>query len=168
MKKKTKRLIAIASIALFCTLAGMANAQDGDPGPAVSLMGFDVDINALGEVLLVFLVISVVFETAMTPIFNWRVFLTHFESKGIKTPVVIVTAFFVFWSYDLDIVEEILRAMGHEQKSEFGGRVLTALLVAGGSDGVFRIFDKLGIRNSKARLEKAAEARAAIQTAKRS
>lgn len=116
--------------------------------------------NDLGSVLLVFLVLSVVFETAMTPIFNWRVFLARFEGKGIKTPVVTVLAFIVFWRYDLDIVNQLLNALGVKSSMNFGGQMLSALLIAGGSDGIFRIFTKLGIRNPTERREKAAETKA--------
>jgi len=119
------------------------------------------DLNKVGEVLVVILVLSVVFEVALTPVFNWRIFLTHFEGKGVKTPIVIVTALVVFWSYDLDIVRDLLVALGHSADLTFGGQVLTALLIAGGSDGVFRIFTKLKIRNPAERQQKAAQARAA-------
>jgi hypothetical protein len=114
---------------------------------------------AVGDVLIVFFVLSVVFEVAMTPIFNWRVFLKHAEGKGWKTPIVIISAFLVFWGYNLDIISELLIALGQETKIDHGGQLLTALLIAGGSDGVFRIFTKLGIRNPEERKEKAEIAR---------
>ncbi len=94
--------------------------------------------------LFVILVLSVVFEVAMTPVFNWRYFLVHAEGKGWKTPIVTGAALLVFWSYDLDIIHDLLVAL--EMKSDgitFGGQLLTALLIAGGSDGVFRIFTTL-------------------------
>jgi len=114
----------------------------------------------VGVVLVKFLVLSVVFETAMTPIFNWRFFLKHFEGKGIKTPLTVGLAFLVFWSYNLDIVRDILRIWDETINLSLGGQFITALLIAGGSDGVFRVFTKLGIRNPTERAEKAA----ALQT----
>jgi len=68
----------------------------------------------------------------------------------------------VFWSYDLDIIRDLLVALD-QRKSEdhtFGGQILTALLIAGGSDGVFRIFTKLKIRDPVERKKKAEQARA--------
>lgn len=112
-----------------------------------------------GEVLFVFLVLSVVFEVALTPIFNWRVFLKHFEGKGVKTPVTVALAFIVFWGYGLDVVKDLLVALGYSANKTLGGQFLTALLIAGGSDGVLRIFTKLGIRNPAERKQKAEEAR---------
>jgi len=110
----------------------------------------------VGVVLVKFLVLSVVFEAAMTPIFNWRFFLKHFEGKGVKTPLVVGLAFLIFWSYDLDIIRDLLKIWDESIKISLGGQFITALLIAGGSDGVFRIFTKLGIRNPAERAEKAA------------
>ena len=63
-------------------------------------------LGKVGSVLLVFLVLSVVFESALTPVFNWRLFREKFKGKGLKTPIVVILAFVVFWSYDLDIINE--------------------------------------------------------------
>ena len=123
------------------------------------------DLNKVGEVLIVILVLSVVFEVALTPVFNWRVYLKHAEGKGYKTPLLIGTALLVFWSYDLDIIRDLLVALGHTASLTFGGQVLTALLIGGGSDGVYRIFTKLNIRNPAERKEKTAQARAAMPVA---
>ena len=49
------------------------------------------------QVLFMFLVLSVVFETALTPIFNWRVFCARFDGKGVKTPLTVIAAVVVFW-----------------------------------------------------------------------
>lgn len=117
-------------------------------------------MNEVGGVLVKFLVLSVVFEVALTPIFNWRIFLKHFEGKGVKTPLTVGLAFLIFWSYDLDIVRDILLALKYTADLNLGGQFITALLIAGGSDGVFRIFTKLGIRNPVERAEKAAAMRA--------
>lgn len=115
---------------------------------------------AIANVLFVFLVLSVVFESAMSVIFDWRVFIRHFEGRGVKTPVIVGSAFLVFWSYDLDIVYNLLDALnwGTASKS-VTGQFLTALLIAGGSGGIFRIFSRIGIRNPEERRRKAREER---------
>ncbi|MCI5136063.1 MAG: hypothetical protein D3920_13565 [Candidatus Electrothrix sp. AW2] len=82
------------------------------------------------------------------------------EGKGWKTPIVIISALIVFWSYDIDIIRDMLNALGQPKDISRGGQLLTALLIAGGSDGVFRIFTKLNIRNPAERKEKAALVRA--------
>ena len=133
------------------------------PPPAAEA---DARLEKVGRILLVFLVLSVVFEVALTPIFNWRFFLMHFEGKGIKTPVTVILAFLVFWGYGLDIIKDLLISLGYSANLTFGGQFLTALLIAGGSDGVLRIFTKLGIRNPTERKKKAEEARKAQEANK--
>ena len=53
------------------------------------MTGLNVNWEAIGEILALLFVISIVFETALTPIFNWRLFAKYFEGKGVKTPVTI-------------------------------------------------------------------------------
>ena len=109
----------------------------------------------IGSILIVFLVLSVVFEMALTPIFKWSVFIEHFEGRGFKTPIVVLLALAVFWRFELDIFRDVLNAMTVDSNIEitWWGRILTALLIAGGSGSVYDIFKKLGIRNPEARRE---------------
>jgi hypothetical protein len=72
-------------------------------------------------------------------------------------------AFLVFWSYDQDIIRDLLKIRDESINLSLGGQFITALLIAGGSDGVFRIFTKLGIRNPAERAEKAAEIQKAAE-----
>lgn len=104
------------------------------------------NMGGVGEVLLVFLVLSLAFEVALTPIFNWRVFMAHLEGKGYKTPITVALAFVVFWGYGLDIIRDLLVALKRPAEVSIGGQILTALLIAGGSSGIFQIFTKLKIR----------------------
>ena len=115
-------------------------------------------MEAVWQVLVVFLVLSVVFEAALTPLFNWRVFMAHFDGRGFKTPITVVLAFVVFWGYGLDIIKDLLVALGKTAEVSVGGQVLTALLIAGGSSGVFQIFTKLHIRMEPEERKKKAEA----------
>lgn len=72
--------------------------------------------------------------------------MVHLEGKGYKTPITVALAFIVFWSYGLDIIRDLLVALGEPASKSLGGQILTALLIAGGSSGVFQIFTKLKIR----------------------
>ena len=126
--------------------------------------------DALGEVLVAFLVLSLIFESALTPIFNWRVFAARFEGQGVKTPLTVILALLVFWGYKLDILRDVLVALRRPPEPPeitFWGQVITAFLIAGGSDGVFRIFTKLKIRDPAARKAKAEQARAALEAKKK-
>ncbi|MES9906619.1 MAG: hypothetical protein ABW168_28545, partial [Sedimenticola sp.] len=94
--------------------AVVATTEKADAGKATPTQNETIsstEIKKVGDVLFVILVLSVVFEVAMTPVFNWRYFLVHAEGKGWKTPIVTGAALLVFWSYDLDIIHDLLVAL---------------------------------------------------------
>lgn len=116
----------------------------------------------LGSVLFVFLAIAVVFEAAMSAIFDWRVFLRYFEGRGVKTPLLVGVAFLVCSEYDLDILSKILVTLDQGGSPKTVGKVVTALLISGGSSAVFRVYSNLGIRNPAERDRKARKERKAL------
>lgn len=118
--------------------------------------------NGLGTVLFLFLAVAVVFESAMSAIFDWRIYLRHLQGRGFKTPILVGAALLVCVWYDLDIVNRILTTLGRQSQSHFVGTVLTALLISGGSSAVFRVYSKLGIRSPAERKRKAQEERQAM------
>ena len=108
----------------------------------------------VGEILLSFLVIALIFEVALTPIFNWRWFIVKMDGKGIKTPLTLALAAIVIFKFELDILNDLLIAMDQiedDHESLWTGKFITALLIAGGSDGFFRIFKRLGIQTPEER-----------------
>ena len=135
------------------------------------MTGLNVNWEAIGEILALLFVISIVFETALTPIFNWRIFAKYFEGKGVKTPVTIVAAVALLWGYDIDIFKHIIDAFAAggaaPSTSTFPGRIMTGLLVAGGSGAIFNIFAKMGLRNPKELAKKAEKAREEASAAKK-
>ena len=124
-----------------------------------TMESLQVDMQRIGQVLLMLAVLAVAFETALTPIFNWRIFARHFEGKGVKTPLTVFVAIVLLWAYDIDIFKEIVVSIdkGSTAQTSLMGRVLTGLLVAGGSDAVFRIFTRLGMRDPRSQKVKAKE-----------
>ena len=127
------------------------------------MTGLNVNWEQIGEILVLLFVISLVFETALTPIFNWRFFAKHFEGKGVKTPLTIAAAVALLWSYDIDIFKHIIDAFadeGAKTSSNPVGRIMTGLLVAGGSGAIFNLFAKMNLRDPKQLAEKAAATRA--------
>ena len=135
------------------------------------MTGLDLNWEQIGSILAVFLVISLVFETALSPLFNWRVFAQHFEGRGVKTPITIVAAVALLWSYDIDIFQQLVTSFRSPVNDASGatsavessvfGRIMTGFLVAGGSGAIFNIFAKLGLRNPTELQAKAAAARKA-------
>ncbi|WP_233992515.1 hypothetical protein [Salinibacter altiplanensis] len=127
-----------------------------------------MDRSRVVNVLFLVLALSLVFESAMSVLFDWRLFIRYCEGRGVKTPLIIAVAFLVFLNYDLDIVAELLRGFPEIQAQNIGsptlpGQILTALLIAGGSGGVFRIFARLGIRSPEERDRKARKERASMK-----
>ncbi len=108
--------------------------------------GLQVNFQHVADVVMVLAVIAVAFEVALTPIFQWRIFARYCEGKGVKTPITVILAIFLLYHYDIDLFQEIIASLGKETQSTFLGRVITGLLVAGGSDAVFSLFTKMGIR----------------------
>ena len=121
----------------------------------------NVSWNAIGEVLVLLLVVSIVFEVALSAIFNWRYFAKHCEGKGVKTPLTVVAAVALMWGHDLDIFGRIIAASSGSLygDSTLAGRIMTGLLIAGGSGAVYSLFTNLKMRNPTALRAKAEEAR---------
>ncbi|MDF0668190.1 MAG: hypothetical protein P0119_19265 [Nitrospira sp.] len=146
---------------IFVVGISVSSAEAADGIPATP-----ADYSKLGSALLGYLVISAVLEMALTVVFNWRLFSRYLEGKGWKTPFAILFSAFVVWNYDLNMMKDVLDALGMCGKdgcsqSPAIGRVVTAFALAGGSDAFFRLFTRLGIRNPLERKEKAAEEAAA-------
>ena len=127
------------------------------------MSSLNVNWEHIGNILALLFVISIVFETALTPIFNWRFFAKHCEGKGVKTPITVVAAVALLWSYDIDIFKHVIDAFadgdgGTESSSNFIGRIMTGFLVAGGSGAIFNIFTKIGLRSPDKLAKKAQDA----------
>lgn len=142
MKRLTKIMVIVVCAGVMFLIVGVVFAQEGTGGSPTAT---GMNMNEVGNVLIVFLVLAVVFEVALTPIFNWSIFLAHFEGKGYKTPITVILAFIVFWGYGLDIISDLLQALDRDADITIGGQIITAFLIAGGSSGVFQIFTKLKI-----------------------
>jgi hypothetical protein len=121
--------------------------DDGDmPPPPIK---FTNESSArLGGILLLVLALSIAFELALTTIFNWRIFKEHLDKRGFKTPIAVGIALAAFWQYDIDIFRDIFNSlmMGNQVEGSFWGKVLSALLIAGGSSTVYELLTRFGLR----------------------
>ena len=66
-----------------------------------------------------------------------------------RIPITVGAASAVFLAYNLDIVSEVIKEYGGENGIEWGGKILTVLLIAGGSDGILHIFERFNIRTDR-------------------
>lgn len=109
-----------------------------------------------GAALTMLFVIAVLLENAFAVIFEWRVFLAYFSVRGIKPIIMIVASLAIVHGFDLDIVANLIAAfkslkdMPPIEPGTITGpvsKVITALILAGGSAGINRIMHALGIRS---------------------
>jgi len=107
------------------------------------------DIYAKSAVALTMLfVLAVLLENAFSVIFNWRVFLTYFSLGGIKTIIMIAISYALVVGCEIDIVASLIHAYNPDGAiGSFPTKFITALILAGGSAGVYNIMRGLGYRS---------------------
>lgn len=106
------------------------------------------------DVLFLLLILALFFETALTTLFNWRSFIIRFEGKAVKTPITVILALAFCLTFKINIMEDLLLTLNQVDKGDIRGfwkqgltLSFTALLIAGGSDAILRIFKKLSVRD---------------------
>ncbi|AIC31322.1 hypothetical protein IE4771_PE00096 (plasmid) [Rhizobium etli bv. mimosae str. IE4771] len=154
----------VALIPLCLGIAGTAWAADD----AAQALGLSNEVyTASAKALTMLFVTAVVLESAFAVIFNWRVFLAYFDTRGLKTIVMIVISTIVVFYFKLDIFASLLAAysvpnaiadpaglaasLQAEVKDTSGtvSKLVTALVLAGGSSGVHNMMYALGFRNNR-------------------
>ena len=100
-------------------------------------------------------VLAVLLENAFSIIFNWRVFLTYFSLRGVKTIIMVAISYLIVSLFKLDIVAALLNTYNAHTlepepiKSYFPSKFITALILAGGSAGVYNVMYALGYRSDR-------------------
>lgn len=102
------------------------------------------------KLLFVLFVLALLLESGLAVLFRWRPFLVYFDGRGVKTVVSSVFALFLVWSFDVDIVTDLVNCYSSRAtpfQHGFEGYLITALIMAGGSAAVNNIFVALGFRS---------------------
>jgi hypothetical protein len=95
-------------------------------------------------------VLAVLLENAFSVIFNWRVFLTYFSLGGVKTIIMIAISYALVVGCKIDIVASLIKTYtNHAPLGSFPTSFVTALILAGGSAGVYNIMRALGYRSGE-------------------
>jgi hypothetical protein len=113
-----------------------------------------MNINETTTLLFSYFVIALVFEHAMSIIFNWRVFLNNWNNKGLKTVILVGSSATLTFSLGLNIFEKLLPSLGqsYTNSSDPGLQVFfTALFIAGGSSGIYEVLKKTVVRDEERR-----------------
>jgi len=154
------RVVSIAVIAPALLLPAAAQDAGGGAAPAAEAPPADAWItagdwqfyNTSFRGLVILFVLAILIESALAVIFNWRLFLQLFYGRGVKTLVMIVVSALVVWAFNVDVIDTMMAAYGIKPEDGGQGAVafwLTALILAGGSAGVYRILVALGYRQPR-------------------
>lgn len=138
-----------AATAAAVPVGGTAPSEGATRTSPVALDNTEIYKESLAALTILF-VVAVLLESAFAVIFNWRVFLAYFSRSGVKTIVMIVVSVIVVNGFNLDIVSSLLEAyQSSPQPSGPLSQFITALVLAGGSAGVYNIMRTLGYRSEK-------------------
>ena len=104
-----------------------------------------------GEALVKLFVLAVLLEFALALIFNWRPFIVLFDGRGVKTVVSFIAALIIVYFLRPNSVGELMA----DYDSPLAGTaadialILEAMIIAGGSAGVYNLLVALGIRSPR-------------------
>lgn len=102
-------------------------------------------------ILMMAFLLAVLLESAFAWLFQWRVFLEFFVSKAWQAPIMLIGALIVVYAFDFDLMRRLIDAYNPGEKTGEGygwfTGLLTAMILAGGSAGVNRLFTTLGFRS---------------------
>lgn len=141
--QRSMALIGIAFGLLFWPQAVGAQTQEL---PAVALGNAEIYEKSLRALTMMF-VVAVLLESAFSLLFSWRVFLTYFSVSGLKTVVMLFISWVVVYSFELDILASLINVYSEKKWESLAvSKLITAMILAGGSSGVNRILVAVGFR----------------------
>ena len=145
-KLQTQNPLLILTLMMLCSFSAFAQ-QDATTTAQVAEAGTSIYTESVAALTKLF-VLAVLIESALSLIFNWRVFLEFFNRRAIKTVVMFIVSLTVVRTFDIDIVAQLMKI--YDEGSSPGdvmSTVLTAMILAGGSSGVNNLFMALGFRS---------------------
>lgn len=131
------RAPSLFCVAILCTIPSV---------PAFAAGQGDADPAKLMTQLSGLFVVATIMESALSTVFNWKLYREFFNSRGVKTLVMIVFGLAVVVVFDYDIFRDIVRNAGGADKTGPLSKFLSALVLAGGSSAIYELFKALGLR----------------------
>jgi hypothetical protein len=141
------------------TIAPKAPTTGGDqksgggttPGDRPAQSGFSDDAYKTSfQALFVLFVLATVLESALALLFNWRPFVETFNARAVRPVISFAVSMSFVWWFKLDIVTTLVNAIQQSSiRSDLGGKILTAMVLAGGSAGINNLMVALGFRQVK-------------------
>jgi hypothetical protein len=134
---------------LLATTAAFSqtNTAGNESLPAVALGNTQIYEKSMAGLTMLF-VIAVLLESAFALLFSWRVFLTYFSVSGVKTIVMMIISLIVVYAFNVDILAAMINVYQNGNiQSLTVSKVITAMILAGGSAVVNKIFVAVGFRS---------------------
>lgn len=142
--------VALAAAAFAATVAAGPALAQNPPAAAWVTLGDAEFYGASLRALVILFVLAILIESALAVIFNWRLYLTLFSGRGVNTLVMIAVSALAVWTFNIDVVHTMLTQFGLGTPAPTTlSRFLTALILAGGSAGVYRLLVALGYREER-------------------
>lgn len=110
------------------------------------------------KALFALFVLAAILESGLAILFNWRPFIYFFDGRGIKTIISVLFAYFFVEAFQMDIVTKLVNVYSEASfPTNFPGKLITALVIAGGSSAVNNLMIALGLRSVKTEVEATAK-----------
>jgi hypothetical protein len=119
-----------------------------DAGPRNSVTGFsDLTYPEAFKALFLLFVLATVLESALAILFNWRPFVETFNARAVRPVVSLAFALMLVFLFNLDLVTALAKLVSPNVPAlDATGRILTAMVIAGGSAAVNNLMVGLGFR----------------------
>lgn len=143
MKAGWTRQLGVASL---ITVACLGTALAQNPAPDPSGLPKVLTDKLLPE-LAGLLAVATVMETALTTLFNWRLYREFFNGRAVKTVVMVLFGGIIVSVFGYDVMARIIVFSGGKEAVSPVSGILSALVLAGGSAAVFELFTRLGLRS---------------------
>lgn len=102
------------------------------------------------KALFLLFVLAVVLESALAILFNWRPFVETFNSRAVKPVVSMAFSLLLVYMFKIDLVTSLAKLISPNVPAlDNTGRILTAMVIAGGSAGVNNLMVALGFRQAR-------------------
>jgi hypothetical protein len=113
----------------------------------------ELDPKAYAEIfkaLILLFMLAVVLESALAVLFNWRPFVETLNARAVRPVVSFLVGYLFVEQFNLDLMTSVVNAATTSAYPVSStGKILTALVLAGGSAGVNNLLVALGYRQKK-------------------
>jgi len=155
--KLSFHVVRLSLVVVFLLTASLAHAQAVTPPAAAAQQTTPPqqpppEEGEVFKTVLVLFMLAVVLESALALVFNWRPFVETFNSRAVRPIVSFLVAYIFVNMFDLDLMTTIVNASvptSPPRPPGTTGRVLTAMVLAGGSAAVNNVLVGLGFRQRR-------------------